>query len=357
MTEVIETAAMPVVTCAGAPRRRGRTHGEELRERIAAGTGRWLEALGYRHGIDPDDYLRTFLAETDHLPSIRRWTPDLLEEVEGIAEGAGQPFSRILAYSLMDEEWSYAQGRRREAPGCTVVCVRTERGTSVIAQNMDIPTVHDGTQTVLRVQPETGPEVLVFTMAGFIGLMEVNAAGVGVVVNNLDTLPSSDVGLPVAFVVRGILARTTLPEAVGFVERVPHAIGQHYGIGDPDGLASYECAGNGAVRDDQAVDRIVHTNHPLVQRAVVGEAEAERRYAASNTRTRYDAVASCAGDLGDLAGVERALADTTAPVSREPRRGFMTFGSMAAELTVPLRVRFAPGPPHTTPYVEVGFTA
>jgi hypothetical protein len=61
--------------------------------------------------------------------------------------------------------------------------------------------------------------------------------------------------------------------------------------------------------------------------------------------------------LTDLAGVERVLADTTAPVSREPRRGFMTFGSMAAELTVPPRVRFAPGPPHTTPYVDVPFSA
>jgi isopenicillin-N N-acyltransferase like protein len=357
MSSLLETATMPVVTCFGEPRRRGRIHGEELRDTIAAGTGRWLEALGSRHGIDPDDYLRGFLDDTDHLPAIRRWTPDLLEEVRGIAEGADQPFLRILAYNLMDEEWSYGQGRRHRAPGCTVACFRTGRGTTVIAQNMDIPTVHDGTQAVLRLQPEGAPEILAFTMAGFVGLMGANAAGVGVVVNNLDMLPSSAAGLPVAFVVRGILACSTLAAAAEFVVQVPHAIGQHYGIGGPEGLASYECAGNGAFRDDTATERIVHTNHPVVNLVVEDETEADRRYTASNTRARFDAVASCAAELTDLEGVERVLSETTAPVSRAPRRGFMTFGSMAAELTVPPRVRFAPGPPHATPYVEVGFSA
>src|SRR5438093_1174913 len=157
MSSLLETATMPVVACAGEPRRRGWIHGEELRDKIAAGTGRWLEGLGSRHGIEPDGYLREFLENTNHLPAIRRWTSDLLEEVRGIAEGAGQPFPRILAYNLMDEEWSYGQGRRGGGGGCTVVCFRTASGSSVIAQNMDIPTVHDGTQAVLRLQPEDGP--------------------------------------------------------------------------------------------------------------------------------------------------------------------------------------------------------
>jgi len=357
MSVMLATATMPIVTCAGDPRRCGRIHGEELRGKIAAGMGRWLEALGETREIDPDDYLREFLADTDHLPAIERWTPVLLEEVRGIAEGAGQPFARILAYNLMDEEWSYGQGRRRAAPGCTAVCFRTAAGTSVIAQNMDIPTVHDGTQAVLRLRPDDGPEVLAFTMAGFIGLMGANAAGVGVVVNNLAMLPNSTTGLPVAFVIRGVLSRPTLTEAAAFVERVPHAIGQHYAIGGPDGLASLEGAANDVVRDPRVVDRILHTNHPLVNHAVSDEAEAERMYARSNTRARYDLVAARRAELTELSSAERVLSDTTVPVSCAPRRGFMTFGSMAAELTVPPTVRIAPGPPHATSYVEVGFSA
>jgi hypothetical protein len=357
MSTIAETATMPVVRCAGEPRQRGRNHGEELRDEIAAGTGRWLEALALTHGIDPDDYLREFLANTDHLPAIERWTPDLLEEVRGIAEGAGQSFTRILAYNLMDEEWSYGRQRRNTAPGCTVVGFRTASGTTVVAQTMDIPTVHDGTQAVLRLQPGDGPETLALTAAGLIGLMGTNAAGIGVVVNNLAMLPSSIAGLPVAFVMRGILARTTLDAATDFVRRVPHAIGQHYAIGGPTGLASFEGSAGGVLRDNTVVDRILHTNHPLVDRTVSSEDEAERMYAASNTRARYDLIATRADELTDLSGAERVLSDTTVPVSCAPRRGFMTFGSMAAELTVPPRVHLAPGPPHATPYVEVGFSA
>jgi isopenicillin-N N-acyltransferase-like protein len=357
MSVALDTTTLPIVTCAGEPRRRGRVHGEHLRDKIAEGTGRWLEALASTHAIDPDDYLQEFLANTDHLPAIERWTPDLLDEVRGIAESSGQPFARILAYNLMDEEWSYGQRRKHGAPGCTAVCFRTAHGTSVVAQNMDIPTVHDGTQAVLRLQPADAPEVLVFTLAGFIGLMGANAVGVGVVVNNLAMLPSSATGLPVAFVIRGILAQSTLADAVGFVERVPHAIGQHYGIGGPDGLVSLEGAANGVVRDRSVVDRILHTNHPLVNRAVSDETEAERMYSASNTRARYDLAASRAAELTDLSSAERVLSDTTVPVSCAPRRGFMTFGSMAAELSATPRVRFAPGPPHATAYVEVGFSA
>ncbi len=357
MSVVLDTATMPIVTCGGEPRRRGQIHGEDLRDQIAEGTGRWLEALARTHAIDPDDYLQEFLANTDHLPAIERWTPDLLNEVRGIAEGSGQPCARILVYNLMDEEWSYGQGRRRGAPGCTAVCFRTASGTSVVAQNMDIPTVHDGTQAVLRLQPDDGPEVLAFTMAGFIGLMGANAAGVGVVVNNLAMLPSSSTGLPVAFVIRGVLAQSTLAGAAAFVECVPHAIGQHYGIGGLDGLVSLEGAGNGVVRDGSVVDRILHTNHPLVNRGVADEDRAERMYSASNTRARYDLVASRVAELTHLASAERVLADTTVPVSCAPRRGFMTFGSMAAELSATPRVRFAPGPPHQTAYVEVEFSA
>jgi hypothetical protein len=60
-------------------------------------------------------------------------------------------------------------------------------------------------------------------------------------------------------------------------------------------------------------------------------------------------------EVTDVPRVERVLADTTVPVSCAPRRGFMTFGAMTAELSVPPRVRFAAGPPHLTPFADVTF--
>jgi hypothetical protein len=51
--------------------------------------------------------------------------------------------------------------------------------------------------------------------------------------------------------------------------------------------------------------------------------------------------------------IETALTDTSAPISRSIARGHMTFGAIAAELSSPPVVRFAPGPPHERPFVEV----
>ncbi len=346
-----------VVTVRGDGRQRGQAHGEALRDRIGDGIDRWLAALGQTHGMDPDDYLIEFLDQTSYLPAMQRWAPTMLEELRGIAEGAAQPFRRVLAYNLMDEEWYFGEERRQRQPaGCTVVCLRLPgTGVPVIAQTMDIPSVHDGTQVVLHHVPDDGPETLVFTAAGMLGLMGVNAAGLGVVVNNLAMLPHSDKGLPVACIMRGILARTTLADATAFVTSVPHAVGQHYAIGSPEGLASYEGAANGVVRDEQARERVLHTNHPLVNMAVVGDPEPA--YVGSRTRERLACVQAAVDDIVDVAGIERALADTTAPVSRAPEGGFMTFGAMIAELSVPPRARFAPGPPHLTPFVEVPFGA
>src|SRR3954470_33970 len=100
---------LPIITCSGTARARGQAHGEGLREMIATGLDRWLTLLARTHRQDADSYLHDFLDQTDHLPAIERWTSDVLEEVRGIAEGANQPFNRILAYNLLDEEWSFAE--------------------------------------------------------------------------------------------------------------------------------------------------------------------------------------------------------------------------------------------------------
>ncbi len=235
------TTGLLVVDCAGTARERGEQHGETLREQIAAGLGRWMDAIAAAHGIAPDAYLAGFVRGTDFLPAIRRWTPDLLEEVEGIARGASQPWERIYAYNLLDEAWTWASDRKAgTAPGCSAVGFAPPGGVPILAQTMDIDRFHDGGQAVLRITGGADPDVLVFTYAGTIGLTGCNAAGLALVVNNLDVLPSSRAGLPVAFVIRGILARRTLADAVSFVREVPHATGQHYGMAAPAGLASVE---------------------------------------------------------------------------------------------------------------------
>lgn len=354
------TRQLPIVVCDGAPYARGHAHGSQMRGVIAVGVERWSASLRRRHDVAPDRYIDAFLAGTDFLPAIDRHTPGLLDEVRGIAVGAGQPFATILAYNLMDEEWTFGERfaadrtARNGSPGCTVAYLRPAADDAVLAQTMDIPSVHDGTQIVLDLRPEDQPRALVFTAAGMIALTGVNGHGVGVGVNNLSVLPGSTTGLPVMFAIRGILAQATHHGAAGFVGAVPHATGQNYAIGSPTGFVSLEADAARVSADPNAAgDRFVHTNHPLVNRPADPDPAAD--YAASNTRRRFDRAVELLALAVDQPGVERLLQDEAAPISCAPRAGAMTFGAVSIRLSTSPTVRVTPGPPHLHDFVEVGF--
>lgn len=349
-------AEIDVIPCSGTPRQRGEHHGEALREKIADGLSRWAAAIATAHAVDPDAYIAEFVQGTGFLPVIRRWTPALLEEVEGIARGADQPWEWIYACNLLDEEWTWASAAGRQcAPGCTVAGFAFDDEPPILAQTMDINRFHDGAQVVLRVEGGGAPDVLVFTRAGMIGLTGCNAEGVAVVVNNLDVLPASTAGLPVAFAVRGVLERESLAEAVRFLEEIPHATGQHYGLAGPEGLASVEAWATGSVTGAAQSARILHTNHPLATEPAA--ADAETRFRWSRTRERLEYLERESSACHDADDVQNLLADRTVPVSIDSDAPSMTFGAVVYECSVPAAMRVAMGPPHRTPFRRVGWQA
>ena len=353
---MVETATrLRVVDCVGEPRAIGLAHGEAWRDLIAERLGRWAAAIEARTGEDVDGYLRRFLEGTRFLAMAEEHAPGPTTELKAIAEGANQPLDRILAYNLMDEEWTFSREdaglpAAGQAPGCTSIPL----GRRVIAQTMDIPSVHDGTQVALRISPKAGPDQIVFSAAGMIGLNGANAVGVGVVVNSLAQLPSSRQGLPVSLVLRGILGRSTAAEAAAFVESAPHATGQHYLIGDGRETISLEAAANGVKRVPVG-ERYVHANHPLANMARDADAdEMERR---SNAHARHDQAEALIAADSDASAVEAVLADREAPISCAREQGFMTFGgtSISWGADGPPTVRIAPGPPHETTWQTVGW--
>ena len=355
MDQGAQTSDLPVLTCAGSPGERGEQHGEALRGVIAAGLARWAESIGATHGVDPDAYIAGFVHGTEFLPAIQRWTPGLLDEIEGISRGSAQPWQWIYAYNLLDEEWTWARNQKSGiAPGCTVAGFAPESGTTLLAQTMDIPNIHDGTQAVLRLEPEDSPAALVFTHAGMIALTGCNEEGLAVVVNNLDMLPASRTGLPVACAIRGILAQRTLADAIDFISEVPHATGQHYGLAAPEGLASVEGWATGAAVAVESGTRLLHTNHPLYTKVIVGDAES--RYQRSRTRERLAYLDREAGPSRDVLGMQALLSDCTVPVSLGADRLSMTFGAVVYKCSRPARMWVTPGPPHVNDFRQVDWS-
>lgn len=68
----------------------------------------------------------------DFVPTVQAKWPDLLEEMQGIADGSGHPLADIVAINVRTE---IAFGLFSD--GCTALAWQTQ-GTSFIAQNWDV---------------------------------------------------------------------------------------------------------------------------------------------------------------------------------------------------------------------------
>lgn len=107
---------------------------------------RWAAATSDAHDIAPNAYITEFVQGTHYLAAIQRWTSQLLEEMEGIARGADQPWAWIHTCNLLDEEWTWTSACWLDpTPGCMVAGFAGQGGPPPLAQTMDINTFHNDT--------------------------------------------------------------------------------------------------------------------------------------------------------------------------------------------------------------------
>lgn len=232
-----------VLDLEGPPRERGLAHGVALRAEIREMITDFRAGLEADFGVEASVFIQRFITDTDFMPAIEKWTPGLLDEVRGIAEGAQLSFEEIYVWQLADEIWSMGGWALRSK--CTAIAVdpRGDQPT-IVAQNMDIPGFYHKYPTLLRIRNprQDGPDTLVLTCPGLIGVNGMNSASVAVACNTLLQLRPSRRGVPCLFVVRGVLEQGDLEQAEAWLKRIPHAVGQNYTIGDPTGARAFECS-------------------------------------------------------------------------------------------------------------------
>ena len=364
--------ALKVVHLSGSAYERGLQHGTQLRPEIAAIVGLWKEDLRKTAGTDPDALIRRFLAETDFTPAIKRWTPDLLDEVKGIADGAKQPFETMFAFQLVDELWVFID--KGAADHCTSLGVASHGARpAYVAQNMDLETFRDGFQSVLHIAgTASSPEQFVFTSAGLIGVNGVNSRSVAIACNTLMPLTASADGLPVAFVVRGVLAQSAGEDAVTFVKRVKHASGQNYVVGTGDRVHDFEASAGAVVEFRPASDGSVvyHTNHPLANddlkpwHRALEQARPPGQSGAGNSETRLASIRqrlqrpAAAIDEDAIKAALRSKDSERHPVCRPIKAGasVFTFGATIMTLSGTPSLQVSMGPPDVNPFVTFRFS-
>jgi hypothetical protein len=243
-----------VVTLTGTGQERGAVHGRALAGDIsdaALALRSHLRAAGH----DPDA-LADRLSTGPLAAAAQEHLPDLWAETVAIGDTSGVGLADACLLSFLDEVWGLTR------PGCSVLARRANAGTE-IGQTMDLPAWTVGRLVVLRIRSEQGPDQLVMSYPGDLGLCGASTR-LGIAVNALDQFGTDESGVGVSFILRHLLTLSTIDEVATFLPSVPHAAGQAYTVADHTGVATFE-AGPGVFRRVTSPDAssCAHTNHPL----------------------------------------------------------------------------------------------
>jgi hypothetical protein len=355
-------AKLRIVELSGTPYEMGKIHGRTLKAEIRELVGRWKQNLEANYPVPADAFIRRFLERTDFKPAIDRWTPGLIDEVRGIADGAGLDFETIYVYQLIDETWT--MGPDLGFAKCTSVAAGPGNGRpAFVAQNLDIPAFLHDYQTVLRIRDEVdGLEALVFTIPGSLGANGVNSRSVGVCVNAVTQLAYSATGLPVNFTVRGILRQKTYEQSAKFLEDIRPAAPQTYVIGGPSETAIFERSA-GKMSKFVPLERAgfsYHTNHPMVNddfnprfpEMLVRAGMTLKSYQDSCPRLKYlGRLPNDDSAILDLAALRSIFSDRASEINNGA-----TYGCTIMVLGETPELHIAPGRPDEVPFEVIGFS-
>ncbi|GGB40709.1 hypothetical protein F3157_18055 [Virgibacillus dakarensis] len=251
------------LTLAGSAKEIGREHGHQGKEEVIQSLKTYEKLFhGYQH-ISWKDARERALA---HLQAIEKHDLQMVEEMEGIAEGAGVDFEDILALNARSEIALAGYKGSAFSDGCTAIAVMPPvTDDTIIGQNWDWKGTQKNSLLLLDIQSDTKPAVKMVTEGGIIGKIGFNSAGVGVCFNALITDKKSE-GLPIHLGLRAVLNSYSLTEAISKIKDGKIAAAASFLIGSDEGN------GNGMAVNAEVspfgIDyiggddgKLVHTNH------------------------------------------------------------------------------------------------
>jgi isopenicillin-N N-acyltransferase-like protein len=258
MSNSTESAAVRIryreIDVAGTPRELGRQIGEAARLEIRGFCDVALERVNRTVRVSRQAAEQIALGS---LAYAEQYSPDMVEELRGTAEGAGVSLVDLMLLQVRNQLQNEADA------GCTSLAVAgaSEDRGMLVAQNWDNDPALDEFTVVLTRRPHGKPALMNLTQAGLIAYIGFNEAGIGVCLNTLPA-PARKLGVPHYFTVRGIYEADSLSGAVDAVRRAQRAIPANIMLATPQGPADLEVTLDDVrVLRDEGLAGIAHTNH------------------------------------------------------------------------------------------------
>ena len=354
--------AFPHIQARGSYRDLGRAVGEGAREQVAAALDYYREHFAAMAGIE--------FAEAErragvYLRYAERHLPQYVEELRGLAEGAGQPFSAVMVPNC-GEEFTCVADAAAGAPGgrpamragrlCTGVALSTG-GRHVVGHNMDWYAVDLDKNVLFDLTMPDGTRLLTIAGVPYLPMLGMTSRGIASVSNSVSCNDVRD-GVPNAFVRRWVLEAASVDEGRERACLADRARGSNHLWMDGSGLmcdletsatACAEIAGEGW---------LAHTNHYVSEAMAAFEdshedesrlrlARADALLAAGIARGD-DPVELVAAVLRDHAGSPDAICGHPGAHGPRPDES-VTVASMICDLDNG-RLYACAGPPCENPY-------
>jgi hypothetical protein len=264
----------PFVAVSGSPYERGHQHGAAVPDRVARSARLYSAQLD---GLGSNGSVRARLID-EARRGIAAFDEAYLEEMRGIADGAGQPLEAVIMINARTEivakarllaDRTDAEDEADEeslADGCTGAIILPERsatGGVIHGQNWDWRPECVETAIVLRVRRRGGPDLLTFVEAGGLGRHGMNEAGICVTGNYLRSdRDYCQEGVPLALIRRKALEQEHLALAMKLVATTPKACSTNMMLSHDKGFGiDFECAPDEAFPLLPEDGLIVHANH------------------------------------------------------------------------------------------------
>jgi isopenicillin-N N-acyltransferase-like protein len=198
----------------------GKDYGRQAKDLIAHSVSDYKEVFARTSDRSWEEIQKFAMSFVD---ITRKEAPEVMEEVEGIAQGSGFSLADIMVVNCRYEITKFP--RRNECTTAAVLPEAARDGKMYLVKNWDYRVGIKDHVVILHITQPDGTRIMGLTEAGQVPRGGMNTHGLGMASNNLQSVYDAwDVGLPTVFARRQLLKYKTFGEAESFIRSFPRAV-------------------------------------------------------------------------------------------------------------------------------------
>ena len=279
----MDSAPLPLVQVEGTHLEIGRQIGESRRDQVRHSIENARVLLANAYDTLQLNWEGALIQARKYLPFAEERYPQYVEEIRGIAEGAGVGFDDLVMLNAMEAVTMDALHLTK----CTSLAVNQERTTNervLLAHNEDWLPEDQPDVFIVRAKPNDEPPFLAMTYGGLLPNIGINAAGIAQCCDSVYPTDSR-IGIPRVIVSRAVLAAKTPGEAIRRMLVPQRAAGYNHLLAHESGeIYSVEVSARQFAILPAENGMMVHTNHFLDDQMRRIESEPDELI---STRVRY----------------------------------------------------------------------